>query len=62
MSVTIEKCELCGVGLDADNCYGTDDFPLCRYHHEKFYDLLNFLLTPPKEKITQPELFQAGEL
>lgn len=42
----IEHCELCGVELDADNCYGTNDFTLCRYHHEKFYDLLNFLLSP----------------
>lgn len=25
---TIELCELCGGQLDADNCYGFDDFPL----------------------------------
>lgn len=29
-------CSLCDAPLDADNCYGEDDFPLCRYHHEKF--------------------------
>lgn len=29
-------CSLCDAPLDADNCYGEDDFSLCRYHHEKF--------------------------
>jgi hypothetical protein len=42
---TIELCELCGEPMDADNCYGTDDMPLCREHQEKFNALLHFLST-----------------
>jgi len=38
-----EYCELCGVPLDADNCYGEEDFPLCHYHHDMLGQALAFL-------------------
>jgi hypothetical protein len=41
----LEYCSICDAPLDADNCYGTDDYPLCREHHEKFYDAVDFMLT-----------------
>lgn len=44
-SETIELCDLCGEELDADNCYGTEDMPLCREHQLLFNATLNFLLT-----------------
>ena len=31
-----EHCEICDIELDADNCYGTADYPLCSIHHEAF--------------------------
>lgn len=42
---TIEICEVCGEQLDVDNCYGSEDMPLCRDHHGKFEDLLMFMVT-----------------
>lgn len=57
-----ELCELCGEPLDADNCYGEDDFPLCRGHHELFGRTVAWMVrlagTQP-EQPTQPELFAA---
>ncbi len=44
MKEIFEFCELCGAPLDADNCYGEADFPLCRYHHEMFGKALGFLV------------------
>lgn len=54
-----EYCELCGVPLDADNCYGEEDFPLCRYHHEMFGVALGFLVElsgndNPKQQLSPP--------
>jgi hypothetical protein len=40
----IELCELCGEPLDADSCYGTDDFPLCREHHDLFAQMVALLI------------------
>lgn len=45
MSESVEHCELCGAPLDADNCYGNDDFRLCRFHYQKLTDLVNFMAT-----------------
>ncbi len=42
---TIEICDFCGEPLDADNCFGTDDMPLCRGHHVMVMELLNFMVT-----------------
>lgn len=42
---TIEICEVCGEQLDVDNCYGSEDMPLCRDHQGKFEDLLMFMVT-----------------
>jgi hypothetical protein len=42
---TIEICEFCGEQLDADNCYGDDDMPLCREHQEKMNELVLFMVT-----------------
>ena len=44
MQEIFEFCELCGAPLDADNCYGEEDFPLCRYHHEMVGKVLAFLI------------------
>jgi len=41
----VSYCELCGIPLLEDEVYGTDDMNLCRFHHEKFYQLLAFMLT-----------------
>jgi hypothetical protein len=56
---TIEFCELCDAPLDADNCYGEEDFPLCRYHHEMVGKALGFLLElgrneKPMQQLTIP--------
>lgn len=54
----IWHCALCGALLDADNVYGPEGFDLCRYHHEKFYELVQFLIDHSKPEIPlQPELF-----
>ena len=44
MQEIFEFCELCGAQLDADNCYGEEDFPLCRYHHEMIWKALAYLM------------------
>ena len=43
MREIFEFCELCDAPLDADNCYGEEDFPLCRFHHDKLGIGLAFL-------------------
>ena len=39
-----EKCSICDVVLNDDNHYGTEEYPLCRYHHGKFNELLYLLV------------------
>jgi len=51
-----EYCSLCEEPLDADNCYGTNDFPLCKYHHEKYTRSLYFLLSCEKTGEAQMQL------
>lgn len=45
MNVIISQCELCDKPLNEDEVYGPEDMDLCREHHEKFYQLLNFMVT-----------------
>lgn len=44
MGEIFEYCELCSAPLDADNCYGEEIFPLCRYHHEMVGIALAFIV------------------
>ncbi|MHC1739690.1 MAG: hypothetical protein AB9897_01110 [Anaerolineaceae bacterium] len=46
----IAYCEICGAPLDCDNVYGPEGFDLCRYHHEKFYQLVEFMVTGKVER------------
>jgi hypothetical protein len=46
MDEILDLCELCGEPLDADNFYGSDDFPLCRYHYGKFQEMFSILRAP----------------
>ncbi|PKN85920.1 MAG: hypothetical protein CVU46_09555 [Chloroflexi bacterium HGW-Chloroflexi-8] len=60
--IKIWKCELCGEPLGADHVYGPDGFDLCRFHHEKFYELLAFMNNSSgQEKTKQLKLFEGGE-
>ena len=40
-----QVCEICNQPLDDDNVYGPEGFDLCRFHHEKFYELVQLMLT-----------------
>ena len=56
-----ERCSLCDQELDADNHYGEDDFPLCRYHHQKFMQAIEIMASggivrEPKQQSLFPEV------
>ncbi|MEM2111484.1 MAG: hypothetical protein QXX08_06365 [Candidatus Bathyarchaeia archaeon] len=61
MGEILEFCELCDAPLDADNCYGEKDFPLCRYHHEMLGRTFAFLVEisgndkKPRQLLLLPE-------
>ena len=63
MNEILEFCVLCDAPLDADNCYGEEDFPLCRYHHEMLGRALAFLteISGNDKKSQQPSLFPEEE-
>ena len=56
MKEIFEFCGLCDAPLDADNCYGEEDFPLCRYHHEMLGITLGFLVKLSGNDKLKPQL------
>lgn len=62
VSKPVSQCYVCEEVLDVDHVYGPPDMDLCRVHHEKFYNTVDFLvkLSVPvgKPAIIQPGLFE----
>ena len=61
MNEILEFCVLCDAPLDADNCYGEEDFPLCQYHHEMVGKALGFLLELGRNEKPMQQLALPGE-
>jgi hypothetical protein len=55
MTKSTEKCSICDKPLDDDNCYGTKDFPLCRYHQGRMTQLLNYFATGKIKTVDEVE-------
>lgn len=62
---SVWHCYLCGAKLDADNVYGEEGMDLCRDDHDKFWQLVKFMLDPsrvsPLDDPLQPLRFLPGE-
>ena len=53
----LEYCEVCGAPLTEGELYGSDDFPMCRLHHQKFIAAVRAMVILSNSEYQQPVLF-----